>query len=247
MTTEVCKMHISGPCSRPIKPESLPRGPGIAFLWQAPSFKIKFKSLSWKTVPLCLLFRVKGKRWVSKSCLLQDYKAVFLFHISKLTAVLQFSCFGFSLLPFWHPCTVSSQTFSSLSPTKQWMQTNQQWQYGRISSQNLYSVFCMDPCIVLTFIKKWSFWTYFISCGKYFLPLFHALYLELSPLKFHLQINCVILNLNFSPNLCQTGIPWICLPCPKFRALLNIPMTPRPGWEHSSLPAAITHVDIGSI
>lgn len=77
---------------------------------------------------------------------------------------------------------------------------------------------------------------------------------ELFPLKFHVQINYVMLNINFSPkysshpNLCQAWIPWIRLPCPKFWVLLKIQMIPRLGWEHSSLlDTDYSHADARSI
>lgn len=169
--------------------------------------------------------------------------------------MLQFSFFGFCLTfltamycffpNFLQPLT--SKTVNANQPAMIiWKDS--------FTESILYSVFCMAPCYVVTFIKKNGASGHLLfPVGKYSLPLFYALYLELFPLKFHLQINYVMLNLNFSPhkysshpNLCQMCLQ-ICLPCLKFRALLDVQMIPRPGWEHSSFLEAITHVDAGSI
>lgn len=127
------------------------------------------------------------------------------------------------------------------------------------SVYRIYTLFCLALCYVVTFIKNKNkqkneetrcFWTfYFLWMNTPYLCFMHCM-AELFPLKFHVQINYVMLNINFSPkysshpNLCQAWIPWIRLPCPKFWVLLKIQMIPRLGWEHSSLLDTIIHIQM---
>lgn len=150
-------------------------------------------------------------------CFLQDYIAVFLcLYITKLIEVLPFpslvSLFYLSDIYFFPNFLkpLNDQQNSECKPTSN--------DYMERSVYRIYTLFCLALCYVVTFIKNKNkqkneetrcFWTfYFLWMNTPYLCFMHCM-AELFPLKFHVQINYVMLNINFSPkysshpNLCQ--------------------------------------------